>query len=272
MKLNFGVTSMNKCLLTALSVCTALFAEESAPAAVAASAEAPVQNSHAAQDVSKISEAFGHLIGKNLDNIGFKFDIAQVIKGLKDASSGKDSPMTEMECVQAISAIQEAAFKQQAVENMKKADEFLVKNASAPGIVTVAPGKVQYKIEKPGAGLTVEEHFTPLIRYTGRFLDGSIFGTSQEDEPISLDETIPGFTKGLIGMKEGEKRTLYIHPDMGYGASGSLPPNSLLCFEVEVVKANAPQSEPADALSSITPKQKGNPEIAGPTDDVKAIR
>lgn len=225
----------------------------------------------AAGDVSKISEAFGHLIGKNIETLGFKFDIAQVIKGLQDAAAGQSSPMTEMECVQAISAAQEAAFKEQAKENLKKADEFLSKNASEKNVVTVEPGKLQYKVETAGKGEEIQEHFSPLVRYKGKFLDGTVFGSSKEDELISLDETIPGFTKGLLGMKEGEKRTLFIHPDLGYGTSGYLPPNSLLTFEIEVVKANAPQAEEFDSLTS-NPKVKSSPEIAFPVEEQKAIR
>lgn len=223
-----------------------------------------------AVDASKISEAFGHLIGKNLESIGFKFDIAQVIKGLQDANSGKDSPMTEVECVQAITSIQETVFKHQAVENLKKANDFLTQNMKTQGIISLEPGKLQYRVEKVGTGAVIEEHFSPLIRYKGTFLDGTVFGSSKEDELISLDETMPGFTKGLIGMKEGEIRTLYIHPDLGYGTSGYLPPNSLLTFEIEVIKANAPAAEPADSLSTTHPK--ANPEIALPGDDQKAVR
>jgi peptidylprolyl isomerase len=198
--------------------------------------------------ISKISEAFGHLIGKNIETIGIRFDIAHVIKGLEDAAAGKDSPMTEAECVQAITIAQETAFKEQSLDNLEKADAFLAQNAKVKGIVVLEEGKLQYKVEQQGEGEEVQEHFSPLIRYTGRHLDGSVFGSSKEDEMISLDETIPGFSKGLVGMKEGEKRTLFIHPELAYGTSGYLPPNSLLTFEIEVVKANQPAAE---GISSI---------------------
>lgn len=78
---------------------------------------------------------------------------------------------------------------------------------------------------------------------------------------ISLDETIPGFSKGIVGMKEGEKRTLYIHPDLAYGVNGSLPPNSLLTFEIEIVKANNPQDQEA-VISSNTNELEEDQELA----------
>jgi peptidylprolyl isomerase len=223
-------------------------------------------------DISKISEAFGHLIGKNIETLGFKFDISYVIKGLQDSSSGKDAPMSEMECVQAISQVQEAVFKEQASENLKKAEEFLAKNAKDNNIVVLEEGKLQYKLEKKGDGEEVQPHYSPLIRYCGKFLDGTTFGSSKEDELISLDETIPGITKGLIGMKEGEKRTIYIHPDLGYGSSGHLPPNSLLAFEVEIVKAQAPQMPEANSLTSNSSEKKPPHEIAFPDQPTETLR
>ena len=66
---------------------------------------------------------------------------------------------------------------------------------------------------------------------------------SKEEEKICLEEVIPGLRSGLVGMKEGEKRIVYIHPDFAYGTSGCLPPNALLTFEVELVQANAPSIE-----------------------------
>lgn len=199
-------------------------------------------------DTPKVSEAFGHLIGKNLESLGFEFDIKKVLKGIEDAVAGLEAPMSESECVQAISQDQEKKFKKVSEENLSKAEKFLEDNAKKSGIIAIEENKLQYKVEKEGQGEVVQEHFSPLIRYTGKFVDGKVFGQSKEDELISLDETIPGFTKGIVGMKEGEKRTLYIHPELGYGNQGYLPPNSLLTFEIEVVKANSPQDK--DALSS----------------------
>ncbi|MCB1108872.1 MAG: FKBP-type peptidyl-prolyl cis-trans isomerase, partial [Chlamydiia bacterium] len=215
-------------------------------------------------DLAKLSEAFGHMIGQNLDSLGFDFDMDQVLKGLKDSIAGIESPLSEAETVQAITAIQEEEFKNQSDKNLVAAEDFLASNAQNKDVIEIEEQKLQYKILEEGTGAEVQPHFSPLIRYTGRFIDGKEFGASQEDEPIALDETIPGFSKGLIGMKEGEKRTLYIHPDLGYGMQGFLPPNSLLVFDIELVKANAPQTE--ETLST-NPSESGSDEIALPDFD-----
>ncbi len=247
------------CILLALSCLCAhsLFAEEA--------------TQEESLDVSKISEAFGHLIGKNMETLGFDLDLKQVIKGLQNSAAGEASPMSEMECVQAISTVQENLFKKQASENLSQAEEFLTNNGKEKNVTSLADGKLQYKIEKKGEGAVVEEHFSPLIRYKGLLMDGSVFGASTEDEMLSLDETIPGFKKGLIGMKEGEKRTLYIHPDLGYGTHGTngyFPPNSLLTFEVEIVKANTSAASEQETLST-NGKAKSNAEIANKAEAIR---
>ena len=158
--------------------------------------------------------------------------------------------MTEQECIQAISLVQENTFQAQSEENLKIAEEFLTKNASEKSVVTIEPGKLQYITLTAGSGIPVKEHDSPVIRYVGRFLDGKVFGESHDDEVISLDETILGFSKSIVGMKEGEKRRIFIHPDFGYGMAGFLPPNSLLTFEIEVIKANAPKALEDPSVSS----------------------
>jgi peptidylprolyl isomerase len=254
-------------LLTLFSLVafSSLCAEEKAEAQPkitpkAATPEAPMSQP---VEITRLSEAFGHVIGKNLENIGVKFDMAQVIKGLQDAIAGKESPMSEMECIQAIASVQEKIFKEQCSENLKRAETFLADNAKTEGVIALEDGKVQYRIIEKGTGAEIESHFSPQIRYTGKYLDGSVFGASKEEETISLDEIIPGLKAGLVGMREGEKRTVYIHPDLAYGTNGYLPPNSLLTFDIEILKANAPIKETAE------PDVNVNNEIAEIKTDVR---
>ena len=180
--------------------------------------------------------------------------------------------MNEAECVQAISIVQEEAFQKLATNNLNAANKFLTENSQKEGVVELEKSKLQYRVVKEGSGAAVEAHHTPMIHYTGKFLDGKVFGSSQEDECVALDEVIQGFSKGMIGMKEGEKRTIFIHPDLGYGSTGYLPPNSLLVFDIEIVKANA-SPEQEESLTGIHSTDIDANEIAdpGPT-KVDAVR
>lgn len=193
-------------------------------------------------DVKKVSEAMGFLIAKNLEDLGLKLDVDLVMKGLTDAKQGKTSPLTEEECIAAIGKIQENHLKETGEKNLAKANQFLSDNAKKKGIHQLEDGKLQYKIEEEGKGAAITASHCPLITYTGKYLDGTVFGMSEEAEVVALDSTIEGFSKGLIGMKEGETRTLYIHPDLGYQNTGMLLPNSLLIFEVKVLKAEGSQN------------------------------
>lgn len=197
-------------------------------------------------DMKKLSEAFGNFIGRNLKSPGLSFDLESIIKGIREGAAGQPSPLTEKEYEEMMTAVQEKAFKEMSSTNLKAANDFITKNKQESGVVEIVPGKLQYLILKEGNGATVDAHASPKINYTGKYLDGTVFGTSEEmGGPITipLDQTIPGFSKGIIGMKEGEKRRLYVHPDLGYGTTGQLPPNELLIFDIEAVKANSDEGK-----------------------------
>ena len=54
-------------------------------------------------------------------------------------------------------------------------------------------------------------------------------------------QVISGWEDGLSRMSVGERAVLTISPDQGYGAKGvpgSIPPNSTLIFDVELLKVN----------------------------------
>lgn len=230
--------------LTTLGIvlsCSLSAADQSNPINIKADASTDKTATNTPVDMTKLSEAFGNFIGRNLKAPGLKFDIDSIIKGIREGAEGKPSPLTDKEYEKMMATVQEQAFKEMSATNLKNANDYLEKNKSAEGILELVPGKLQYKVLQEGNGATVEAHSSPKIHYTGKYQDGTVFGTSEEmGGPITipLDQTIPGFSKGIVGMKEGEKRRLFVHPDLGYGTTGQLPPNELLVFDIEVVKAN----------------------------------
>ena len=79
------------------------------------------------------------------------------------------------------------------------------------------------------------------VHYTGTLLDGRTFDSSvQRGVPaeFNIGQVIEGWNEALQTMKKGEKRTLIIPPELGYGKQGYpgvIPPNSYLIFEVELI-------------------------------------
>ncbi|MBS0624135.1 MAG: FKBP-type peptidyl-prolyl cis-trans isomerase [Verrucomicrobia bacterium] len=207
-------------------------------------------------DRDQLSQTLGHLLVRHLGNSAFELNLDKVVAGIQDEQNGIPSPMSEEEYEQAVLAISQELFEKTSQSNLEAAKEFLTKQAKEDGICVIEPERLIYRLEHNGQGKAVTEDSMPLIHYHGTLIDGTVFASSRESEtPISLPlkHTIAGFAKGLVGMKEGEKRVLYIHPDLAYGVAGQLPPNSLLIFEVEIVKANS-ESE-ALAIESEAPSQ-----------------
>ena len=91
--------------------------------------------------------------------------------------------------------------------------------------------------EKPSAGQTVSVHYTGLLE-TGKKFDSSHDRGSPISFPLGQGRVIKGWDEAIALMSKGEKRTLVIPPELGYGERGSgraIPPNSTLIFEVELV-------------------------------------
>ena len=64
-------------------------------------------------------------------------------------------------------------------------------------------------------GSTVEVH------YTGRFIDGEVFDSSEGKDPLQFQigsgQIIPGFETAIMGKNIGEKVSVTIAPDQAYG-------------------------------------------------------
>ena len=78
------------------------------------------------------------------------------------------------------------------------------------------------------------------VRYAGALADGRAF--TEPSEPLATFKlgagtVIPGWEKGLSGMRVGGRRQLVIAPELGYGRqqAGLIPPNSVLVFEIDLL-------------------------------------
>ena len=104
--------------------------------------------------------------------------------------------------------------------------------------------------KKEGSGQVVKSGSQIEVHYTGWLFDrkGAEFKGKQIDSSrernqpfvfrVGAGQVIPGWDKGVMGMKAGGQRTLIIPPAMAYGdrgAGGAIPPNATLVFDVEVV-------------------------------------
>lgn len=104
------------------------------------------------------------------------------------------------------------------------------------------PSGLQYVVLKKGDGKGCPKYGNPVtVHYAGTLLDGRMFDSSiNRGQPATfkIGQVIEGWNEALVTMSRGEKRTLIIPPELGYGVQGYpgiIPPNSYLIFDVELL-------------------------------------
>jgi peptidylprolyl isomerase len=92
-------------------------------------------------------------------------------------------------------------------------------------------------VAKDGKALTMQ--YVGIAYSTGQEFDAS-WGRGQPFKfKLGAGMVIPGWDKGIAGMRVGGRRQLVIPPDLAYGAQGQPPtigPNETLVFDVDLLK------------------------------------
>jgi peptidylprolyl isomerase len=103
--------------------------------------------------------------------------------------------------------------------------------------------ELQIEDLQTGDGKAVVKGALITAHYTGWLEDGTVFDSSvQKGRPfqcvIGTGRVIKGWDLGLMGMRVGGRRKLFVPAHLGYGERtvGRIPANSNLIFEIELLE------------------------------------
>lgn len=234
------------------------------PAAAPAVAAAPAAPARVVADmndpVNRYSYALGMDLGKAVANINVPLNMTLLMDAIKDqVDSSRPALLSDsvaetalQELLLKMQAKKDADAKAAAKKTLEEQAQFLAKNIMDT-TVKVTPKGVQYKIIKDANGITPKADDKVLVHYVGSLLDGTEFDNSvKRGEPLEfpVGAVIEGWQDLLMVMKEGQKVKAWIPSALAYGEEGVssiIPANSMLVFEVELLKVNVTNPEPAEA-------------------------
>lgn len=194
-----------------------------------------------------VSYMIGLNVGRNLTRDSIQVEPDAFVLGLNDASvdsakrvmSDSALQLTYQQFQVDMQARQMANMQALADKNQATGEAFLAENKSKDGVVTL-PSGLQYKVITEGRGPIPRANQTVSANYRGTFIDGTEFDASANHggpAEFNVSEVIPAWSEALQKMRVGSKWMLWAPANLAYGTHGSrtIPPNSTLVFEIELV-------------------------------------
>ena len=132
-----------------------------------------------------------------------------------------------------------ACAKHKAKKQAEK-DEQIIQNYIAAHNLNATPTGtgLYYVVDVQGTGAGCNSVSDVTVAYTGYTTDGAVFDQSAPAGiTFNLQQVIQGWTEGIPKFTEGGSGKLLIPSALGYGTQGSssIPPNTVLIFDVELI-------------------------------------
>jgi FKBP-type peptidyl-prolyl cis-trans isomerase len=179
----------------------------------------------------------GYTLAEELKQISDCHDMECIIKGMQQYCQG--IPMDQEPTEEEFEALQKRFFERQQKKNYAAAVAFLQELTKKSGVQILQKDALIYEVMEAGHGSQpLSSNDTVLVRYSIIDISGQVI-ISGEDEPACLtplDDFLPSIAQAMVGMVEGEKRRIYVHPDLAYGKLSNLSPDGILIIEVLLCK------------------------------------
>ncbi|OQX63083.1 MAG: hypothetical protein B5M56_04230 [Desulfococcus sp. 4484_241] len=198
-------------------------------------------------DKAKTSYAIGINIWQSLQNIKDEINIDLVIKGIEDKAKGSSVLLSDEEARTALMNFakkrrekMQKEREEQAKKNLEEGKKFLEENKKKKGVVVTKSG-LQYMVIKKGNGPKPSRTDQVMVNYKGSTIDGKVFDSTYESNKpakVDLSKTIKGFAEAIQLMPVGSTYRVFLPPELGYGerGAGRIGPNSVLIFDIELLK------------------------------------
>lgn len=128
-------------------------------------------------------------------------------------------------------------------------------DSGAPDLSNIPANPTQLMMadQAVGTGPVAQAGDSVTVSYVGMLTNGTVFDASANHPPgtftftLGAGQVIKGWDEGVLGMKVGGKRELVIPASLGYGAqaTGPIPANSTLVFEVQLLGVTPPGQQAA---------------------------
>ncbi|MFZ5786676.1 MAG: FKBP-type peptidyl-prolyl cis-trans isomerase [Acidobacteriota bacterium] len=215
--------------------------KEKAPPADAPTAAKP--GPMTPEERKKVLYAFGVIVAQRtpLAQAGLdEAELTEVLAGLKDAALGKELKVQTAEAMPKVDQLLRERQAARGEAEKTKGKKYLDEQAAAPGAKKTASGLIYFETQA-GTGAQPTPQDTVKVHYKGTLIDGKEFDSSYKrgtPAEFPLSGVIKCWTEGVAMMKVGGKAKLVCPSEIAYGergAGGSIPPNAVLNFEVELL-------------------------------------